>query len=319
LVTLSCVLAVYKTMADETTDNTTSEAPNEAPDEAPDEAPNIVMTKGGIPKVAPPGYRSPYDQDWRVLFGLTMTFVYLILMGLYINLQVGWGEFVRLTVERMGSFLEGAFAPLAFLWLVIGYFLQKKELSQNTDAMKMQFVEIQKSAEQAVLQSEAIARSEVHQRRESFLKLAELVRTQLGQIVGLLFLSSQMAEGNEQHVPPEKLAELWTSVGRDDPEIFSREMLRLTTVSSVQYRYKLFFGTEIRKRHTESFEHSFERLLRTAEGCDEENMIGDALMGSAHGSLYRRIQQVRGDTPEEFTPGVYDFDPDSREGDIPTL
>jgi hypothetical protein len=232
---------------------------------------------------------------------------------------VGWLDFVRLKVELMGSFLEGAFAPLAFLWLVIGYFLQKKELSQNTDAMKMKFVEIQKSAEQAVLQSEAIARSELHQRRESFLKLAELVRTQLGQIVGLLFLSSQMAEGNEQHVPPEKLAELWTSVGRDDPEVFSREMLRLTTLSSQQYRYKLFFGTEIRNRHSESFEHSFERLLRTAQDCDEEDMISDALMGSGHGSLYRRIQQVREDIPEGFTLGVYDFDPDTREGDVPTI
>lgn len=307
LVTLMGVLAVYKTMADETTDKSTTEAPN------------VVMTKGGVPKIAPSGYRSPYDQDWRVLFGLTLTFIYLILMGLYINLQVGWSEFVRLKVELMGSFLEGAFAPLAFLWLVIGYFLQKKELGLNTDAMKMQFVEIQKSAEQAVLQSEAIARSEVHQRRESFLKLAELVRTQLGQIVGLLFLSSQAAKGNEQHVPPEKLADLWTSVGRDDAEIFSREMLRLTTVSSQQYRYKLFFGTEIRNRHTASFEHSFERLLRTAQACDEDDMITDALMGSAHGSLYRRIQQVREDIPEGFTLGVYDFDPDTREGDVPTL
>jgi hypothetical protein len=291
----------------------------QTPEKQDEAAPNVVMSRGGIPKVAPEGYRSPYDQDWRVLFGLTLTFIYLILMSLYIQTQVGWAEFVRLSVENMGSFLEGAFAPLAFLWLVIGYFLQKKELSQNTDAMKMQFVEIQKSAEQAVLQSEAIARSELHQRRESFLKLAELVRTQLGQIVGMLFLSSQMAEGNEQQVPAEQLAELWTSVGRDDPEVFSREMLKLTTLSSDQYKYKLLFGTEIRTRHTETFEHSFERLLRTAQGCDEEDMISDALMGSAHGSLYRRIQGVRDNIPAGFTPGAYDFDPDTREGDSPAL
>lgn len=213
----------------------------------------------------------------------------------------------------MGSFLEGAFAPLAFLWLVIGYFLQKKELRQNTDAMKMQFVEIQKSAEQAVVQSEAIARSELHQRRESFLKLAELVTTQLGTIVGLLYLSSQMADGNEAEVPREKLAELWTTVGRDDPEVFSREMLRLITVSNPRYIFKLFFGTEVRTRHAENFEHTFERLLRSAAGCDEENMITDALMGGSHGNLYRRLQLVRTEIPAGFSIGVYDFDPDSRE------
>ena len=43
-------------------------------------------------------------------------------------------------METLGNFLEGAFAPLAFLWLVIGYFLQKKELVQNTTAIKMQYV-----------------------------------------------------------------------------------------------------------------------------------------------------------------------------------
>ena len=274
---------------------------------------NIVMDRGGLPKVAPRDYHSPYDQDWRVLFGLSLTFLYLILMGMYISTEVGWVDFTHLRVELMGSFLEGAFAPLAFLWLVIGYFLQKKELRQNTDAMKMQFVEIQKSAEQAVEQTKAIARTELHQRRESFLKLAELVRTQLGTIVGLLYLSSQMAEGNEQEVPAERLAELWTTVGRDDPELFSREMLRLTAVSTEQYRYKLFFGTEIRTRHTEKFEHSFERLLNSARACDEDEMIVDALMGSSHGGVYRRIQDLRENVPAGFTPGVYDFDPDSRE------
>jgi len=277
--------------------------------------PNVVMTRGGIPKIAPEGYHSPYDQDWRVLFGLTLTFLYLILMSLYIDQQVGWDHFVELRVELMGSFLEGAFAPLAFLWLVIGYFLQKKELRQNTDAMKMQFVEIQKSAEQAVLQSEAIARSEMHQRRESFLKLAELVRTQLGQVVGMLFLSSQMVEGNENRVPPERLAEPWMEVGRDDPEVFSRELLRLATLSSERYTFKLLFGTEIRTRHTENFEHTFERLLRTADDCDEDSMIRDALMGSAHGNLYRRIQYTRENIPADLAIGVYDFDPDSQEPD----
>ena len=299
---------------------TTQTAPEQSAPSIPEEVPNIVLDSAGFPKVAPQGYRSPYDQDWRVLFGLSFTVIYLILMTMYIaSTGGGWNKFVELKVEHMGSFLEGAFAPLAFLWLVIGYFLQKKELRQNTDAMKMQFVEIQKSAEQAVVQSEADARSELHQRRESFLKLAELVRTQLGTVVGLLYLSSQMADGNEHKVPPERMAELWQIVGRDDPEIFSREMLRLVTLSSEQYVFKLFFGTEIRCRHTHNFEHSFERLLRAAAGCDEENMITDALLGSAHGNVFRRLQALRENIPDGFSIGVYDFDPDSREGESPTL
>ena len=291
----------------------------DAAEEVGAETPNVVIDSAGVPKMAPEGYRSPYDQDWRVLSGLAITFLYLILMGLYINAEVGWPAFATLQVERMGSFLEGAFAPLAFLWLVIGYFLQKKELRQNTEAMKMQFVEIQRSAEQATVQAEATARAEMHQRRESFLKLAELIRTQLGYVVGLLYLSSQMSDRNEQEVPPERLGELWNVVGRDDPEAFTRELLRLATVSTRQYRFKLLFGTAIRTRHTTNFEHSFERLLRAAESCDEDEMIRDALLGTAHGALFRLVKAVRDDIPEGLEIGVYDFDPDSREGDPPTL
>ena len=282
-------------------------------------SPNVVMDRLGHPKIAAAGYQSPYDQDWRVLFGLTLTFVYLILMSLYIGNEVGWADFTHLSVERMGSFLEGAFAPLAFLWLVIGYFLQKKELRLNTDAMKMQFIEIQKSAEQAVEQTQAIARSELHQRRESFLKMAELVRSQLGTIVGMLYLSSQMSESNEEIVSSEKLSQLWMTMGRDDPEVFSREMLRLLTVSSEAYRYKLLFGTEIRTRHTENFEHTFERLINAARRCDEDQMVEDALLGGSHGSMYQRIKWVRENIPAGFTVGDYDFDPDSRTGEKPTF
>ena len=82
--------------------------------------------------------------DWRIWLGLGLTISWLVLLSLYIAGTVGWKNAATAPIEQVGSFLEGAFAPLAFLWLVIGYFLQKKELMQNTDAIKMQYVEIQK-------------------------------------------------------------------------------------------------------------------------------------------------------------------------------
>ena len=56
---------------------------------------------------------------------------------------MGWSSFVSLPVEEVGS-LRVLFAPLAFLWLVIGYFLQQQELIQNTQAMRAQADEIAK-------------------------------------------------------------------------------------------------------------------------------------------------------------------------------
>jgi hypothetical protein len=40
--------------------------------------------------------------------------------------------------NEWGDFFAGASAPLAFLWLVIGYFQQGDELSQNTKALEQQ-------------------------------------------------------------------------------------------------------------------------------------------------------------------------------------
>jgi hypothetical protein len=96
-------------------------------------------------------------------------------------------------------------------------------------------------------------------------------------------------------------------------------MLRLLTVSSKEYAFKVVFGTEIRTKNTLNFEHTFERLLNAARACDEDQMIEDALMGSPNGSLYRRISDLRDNIPEGFTLGVYDFDPDSREGELQTI
>jgi hypothetical protein len=66
--------------------------------------------------------------DWRIWLGLSITTTWLLLLSLYIANSVGWSNIGNEPIQTLGNFLEGAFAPLAFLWLVIGYSLQKKEL-----------------------------------------------------------------------------------------------------------------------------------------------------------------------------------------------
>ena len=88
------------------------------------------MTSNKEPTTAAAQRKKPLD--WRVRFGLLVTAAWIFLGSSYITTQIGWAAFSRLPAEELGSFLEGAFAPLAFLWLVIGYFLQQKELEQNT-------------------------------------------------------------------------------------------------------------------------------------------------------------------------------------------
>ena len=97
--------------------------------------------------------------DWRIRLGMVGTVLWVLLLGIYISGALGWSNLPSVPMEILGSFLEGAFAPLAFLWFVLGYFSQQKELSQNTQAIRMQYVEMQKTAAQAVIQAEAAAPS----------------------------------------------------------------------------------------------------------------------------------------------------------------
>ena len=101
------------------------------------------------------------DLDWRVWLGLGLTFVWLVLGYGCVELSVGWDQFRHLSADQVGNFLQGAFAPLAFLWLVIGYFLQQRELSQNTEVLRM-------SVQQAEIQSEKMAANELHAARRRF-------------------------------------------------------------------------------------------------------------------------------------------------------
>ena len=250
--------------------------------------------------------------DWLIWFGLVITTGWLLMLSLYVSNTIGWDNIGSAPIETVGNFLEGAFAPLAFLWLVIGYFLQKKELMQNTDAIKMQYVEIQKSADQAEIQAEAIKASEVHARRQSFLQVAESVKQQLGGIAAFLFLSSQGGMENGL-VTDEEIGNLWGSLNNTDPEGFSRKLLQLRFRQGQSYAYKLLYGTEVRTRHCNNFIFNFERLMSVADEADESGMIKDAIMGGAHGRLYNWMIDFRENPPEGFTYGRYDFDPDTPE------
>ena len=92
--------------------------------------------------------------DWRIAFGLSLTTLWIAAGLFYLIAVVGPNNFVHLPTADIGSFLEGAFAPLAFLWLVIGHFMQQKEISSNTMAIKLQ----EKSAR----------RLELHSRQDSY-------------------------------------------------------------------------------------------------------------------------------------------------------
>ena len=230
---------------------------------------------------------------------MSLTVFWLVLGFIRIS-QDGWNDFFRLPVAELGSFLEGAFAPLAFLWLVIGYFLQQKELQQNTLALRAQAEEIQRTAEQAVIQTEQMAASEVHARQEAFLQIYRAVRTQLGSIAGFLFISSQSTQADGT-VTAEEQSKLFSQSGQDT-ELFSRRLLELhiQLAEDPAQQYRLFYGTRVRAKHSNSVIYTFERLLKRADEVDPDSLIRDALLASGHGFLYALAKRHQAAAPPEL-------------------
>jgi hypothetical protein len=229
--------------------------------------------------------KSSYQEqhkDRRIWFGLGITVVWLLLGTIYISTNLGWANFATLPIDEMGNFLEGAFAPLAFLWLVIGLFIQQSVLAENNRELRDNNIQSEK-------QTMAIAATELNARQETFFKIADNTRRQLGGISGLLLQSSKGPLGDNTYSESEFM-EMWHLFATGDFEIFSRNFLVLSG-KGIDMQ-PLFYGTQIRCTHTDNFIMNFDRLLRLARDCDTNGIISDAQLHSAHGLLSSRMREL---------------------------
>lgn len=235
--------------------------------------------------------------DWRVQFGLLATIFWFLIGLTYVFILIGWEAFIRQPSEVMGSFLEGAFAPLAFLWLVIGYFMQNDALNKSNQHVEQQYEQMRRQAQHAEVQAEAMAANELYARQENFLRISDLVFTHLDSITGLLYQANQAITGWQPSRQAE-VQELWSRVSAGDHGAFARRLLDIcySPVGRRPDGIRVFFGSRVRMRHTQDFKQTFEALLDGARKCDSGDMITNALMmGSAHGHLYRLIRKYETD------------------------
>jgi hypothetical protein len=252
-----------------------------------------------IPNAFAHSSSSDPKRDWRVAMALASTALWLILGFSYIAIQIGWQAFLRQPVDALGGFLEGAFAPLAFLWLVVGSFLQQRELRQNNIAIQAQYEEMRRTADNSAVQARAIEANALHQQQETTLIIADRVQRQIGSTMGMLWMSSQASSPADRGEPGESRAySLWNQHGAGDPESFAREMMALYfTSDDPEGARDLFFGTEIRGRHSRSIRSAFEGLLELVRRCDPDGVIEEAVRGGGNGRIYQLICDL--DTPPD--------------------
>lgn len=89
-----------------------------------------------------------------------ITFAWLIFI--YFKIHNG---ILPTNLNEFGDFIAGAFAPLAFFWLVRGFYQQGKGLEQNSEALNMQAIELKKTTEALELQVQEMKASVEQQSR----------------------------------------------------------------------------------------------------------------------------------------------------------
>lgn len=90
-------------------------------------------------------------------FGTAITLAYLAII-----LPMIWGRadtLLTMPLNEVGDFLAGAFGPVAFFWLVMGFLQQGEELRLSTTALQMQADELQQGTKALLLQAEELKNS----------------------------------------------------------------------------------------------------------------------------------------------------------------
>ncbi len=231
--------------------------------------------------------------DWRVMLGAVVTLGWITGGVFYFHLQPG--NLREMQIDELGGFLEGAFAPLAFMWLVIGMFIQQKELADNTEVMRQSMLQAQQ-------QAEAMAAMEINARQEAFFKIADNVKRQLGMINAMQYISAYGgSEGNI--VSDERIRELLHAMSLGDSEVFVREFIS-NTMPLRDRRAYVFYGTDIRRKHSMNFRHTFERLLALAGRCDDDGLISGTVTNTGFGLFYNSLLEHEPAAPALSTESV---------------
>lgn len=85
--------------------------------------------------------------------GGLLTGLYILFLGLLIWWK--WPNFQTLEPNAWGDFLAGAFGPLALAWIVLGFFLQGKELGNSVEQIRLQTEELTQSVDAQKQMAEA--------------------------------------------------------------------------------------------------------------------------------------------------------------------
>lgn len=137
--------------------------------------------------------------SWAITFGW--------LIFIYFKIHNG---ILPTDLNEFGDFIAGAFAPLAFFWLVRGFYQQGKGLEQNSRSLELQSQELEKTTKALELQVQEMKLALIQQT-----SLAETTKQDLE-----LSKKSFEYQAENQHISVQPFLHIRTATTRSDQEYF---------------------------------------------------------------------------------------------------
>ena len=107
-------------------------------------------------------YRKRKEPEWQLRKHMLQLGGVATLVYLFSFLALVWdrlGSLLSMPLNELGDFCAGAFGPVGFLWLVLGYLQQAEGLRLSTKALSIQATELQQSTQALKLQAQELKNS----------------------------------------------------------------------------------------------------------------------------------------------------------------
>lgn len=218
--------------------------------------------------------------------GWSVTVIWLAIGVSYVIFIYGACEFVNLAPNYLGDFFAGLFAPVAFLWLVLGYFQQGEELKQNTEALRQQYDEMKRSADESAKQSKAITLNEQHARLQTLMDAYKIITNDLCNLSAIMIDHFKLLDslGKEKG---------WSIVSSGYTAYFAREIVRNL---NIQGSFTII-SERIRENDDQNslileYLEKFDRLMLISNDFDETGIMTKTLQQSDFASLAKKLRVI---------------------------
>lgn len=187
-----------------------------------------------------------------------------------------WCEFLKLQPNTVGDFAAGLAAPLAFLWLFIGYLQQGEELELQRAELALQRVEVARLADETQHQRKAIEANELHARRDTFMRFADLMLSHQAQLAAAL-LPATGGRGLEM---------AWIRFNQGDRDAFFGSLIKHGYRENSEATQQQIRTTPEHLLRAKQFIENTETLLKECDKSDPEKVMRSFFEASMMGTAY---------------------------------